>query len=338
MQKLEPGIDDKRLESPASVKGLPSDPGFTWELLCITFLALGFLAAVATFMILLANGKGPGLLISLVAFISCVLVLKLTPWLSNKYRARERLILMRAEEVIRNDTRPPVLYLRSFRDDNMIARAIGFKSVEQEMKLAVFDIGPFIAFAEPNNEPPDPGAARMYASQEHWKEKAREEMSKAQLVIVRIGDSPSFWWEVQEAILGVRIKPERLVFLIPGDKAEVKYERFRQRANEFVPHQLPEYKGRWSPFDPAGGIVYFEPDWTPHLRKFRTLWLRQTFWNLFGAPLKVGLRPVYEQLGIKWTKPPVQLMQVLYMLVLFLLVVLIVYYAYALFSNVWLIL
>src|SRR5215211_123180 len=155
-------------------------------------------------MILLAKGKSPGLLITLIAFILTILALTLTPRLSRKYRARQRLVIQRADEVIRNDTRPPVLYLRSFSDDKMIARAIGFKSVEQEMKLVLFDIGP----------PTDPGAARLYASQEHWKEKAREEMSKAQLVIIRIGDSPSFWWEVEEAIKK-RVRLQRLVFLIP---------------------------------------------------------------------------------------------------------------------------
>jgi len=332
MQEPGPGIDDKRRESAAFGKGLPPDPGFTWELLCITFLSLSFLAAIAAFLILLANGKSPGRLISITALILTILVLKLTPWLSHKYRARHRLILLRAEEVIKNDMRQPVLYLRSFRDDNMIARAIGFKSIEQEMKVVLFDIGPFIAFADPDKESPDTGAARMYASQECWHEKVLEEMSKAQLVIIRIGDSPSFWWEVQEAI--IRVSPKRLVFLIPPEKIEVTYENFRHKASEWLPYQLPEQKVKWSPFGPRGGILYFEPDWTPHLRKFKIIWLRQTFWNLFAAPLKIGLRPVYEQLGVKWTKPPVQLMQVLYMLVLFLLIVVVIYYCYKVFDNI----
>lgn len=334
MQELGPNIDDKRLENQVSGKGLPPDPGFTWELLCITFLSLSFLAAIAVFLILLANGERPGLRITIIAFILTALALKLTPWLSNKYRARQRLTFLRAEEVIKNDIRPPVLYLRSFRDDSLYARAIGFKSIEQEMKLVLFDIGPFIAFAEPDKEPPDPGAARVYAQQECWKKKVSEEMSKAQLIIMRIGDSPSFWWEVQEAITVIRARPERLVFQIPAEKVGVEYEKFRQKANEWLPCQLPEDKVKWSPFGPHGGILYFEPDWTPHLRKFKILWLRQTFWNLFAASLKIGLRPVYEQLGVKWTKPPVQLMQVLYMLVLFLLIVLVIYYFYAIFNTV----
>lgn len=335
---LEGNSDEQQRKSPTSVKGLPSDPGFTWELLCITFLALGFLVAIGVFLILLANGKSPGLPIGLTAFIMSVLTLTLTPRLSNKYRARQRLILLRAEEVIRNDKRPPVLYLRSFTDDKMIARAIGFKSVEQEMKLVLFDIGPFIAFAEPNIEPPNPGAARMFAAQESWREKAREEMLRAQLVIMRIGDTPSFWWEVQEAIEEGRVKPERLVFLIPAEKVGREYDDFRERVNKEGRYQLPAHKVKWSPLGPHGAIIYFEPDLTPHLREFKTVWLRQTFWNLYAAQLKIGLKPVYEQLGVKWTKPPVQLMQVLYMLVLFLLVVLVAYCLYAAFNTVWLIL
>jgi hypothetical protein len=171
----------------------------------------------------------------------------------------------------------------------------------------------------------------LHASQEHWQEKVREEMSKAQLVIMRIGDSPSFWWEVREAI--VRVRPELLVFLKPAERTELEYERFRQNANKWLPYQLPEHKLNWSPFGRHGGIIYFKPDWTPHLREFKITWLRQTFWNLFAAPLKIGLRPVYEQLGVKWKKPPVQFMQVLFLLVLFLLIVLVAYCLYAGFKN-----
>jgi hypothetical protein len=99
------------------------------------------------------------------------------------------------------------------------------------------------------------------------------------------------------------------------------------------PYSLPEYKVKWSPFGAHGGILYFESDWTPRLQEFKIVWLRQTFWNLFAAPLKIGLRPVYEQLGVEWRKPPVQFMQVLYLLVLFLLLVLVVYCLYATFHN-----
>jgi len=114
---------------------------------------------------------------------------------------------------------------------------------------------------------------------------------------------------------------------------EVKYEEFRKRSKGWLACQLPEYKTMWSPSRAPGGILYFEPDGTPHLREFKTAWLRQTFWNLFAAPLKIAMKPVYEQLGVKWTKPPVQSMQVLYMLVLVVLGLLVVYYVYAMLTR-----
>jgi len=325
MQDLGPAAG----EDPAPEKGLPPAHGFSWELFFIVILSLVVLGAIAVFFILLANGKDPGLLFNVATLILIFLALKLTPWFSDKYRARQRLALLSAEQIMANDTRPPVLYLRSFKDDEIIARAVGFNSVEQEMKLVLSEIGPFIAIAEPGKEPPDPGAARRSVAQERWQEEVIKEMLRSRLVILRIGDSDGFWWEVREA--AIRVRPERLVFLVPEGKG--KYEEFCQRARELLPCQLPEYKTKWSPFDSHGGILYFEPDWTPHLRKFKIVWLRQTFWNLFAAVLKIGLRPVYEQLGVKWNKPPVQPIQVLYMLALTLLLGLVAYLAYALFNT-----
>ncbi|MGH9845134.1 MAG: hypothetical protein ACREEM_40980 [Blastocatellia bacterium] len=316
-----------------SRKGLLPEPGFTWELFFIVILSLVVLGAIAVFFILLANGKDPGLLLNVATLILLLLALKLTPWLSDKYRARQRLALLSAEQTMAIDTRPPVLYLRSFKDDETIARAVGFNSIEQEMRLVLSEIGPFIAIAEPHKEPPAPGAARLYP-QGRWQDEVIKEMTRARLVVLRIGDTKGFWWEVQEA--ADRVEPYRLVFLVPEGKG--RYEKFHQRAREMLCCQLPEYKNGRSPFDSHGGILYFEPDGTPHLRKFKIVWLRQTFWNLFAAVLKIGLRPVYEQLGVKWSKPPVQPIQVLYMMVLVLLLGLVVYLAYALFNAIRLVL
>ena len=310
---------------------LPTAVGFTWELFCITSLSITAIAATSIIFILLANNKSPGLLLIVSTISLLLLTLRVVPWLTNKYRARQRSALLKAEEIIRRDSRPAVLYLRSFKDDQTIARAIGFSSIEQEMKLVLFEIGPFIAIADTDGEPEDPGAARMYIHDELWQEKVSKQMSTASLVIMRIGDSPGFWWEIHEA--PKRVRPERLVFLIPADGKD-EYEKFRREAKKSLPCNLPEYKITWSPFGSHGGIVYFEPNWTPHLREFRTLWLRQTFWNLFAPMLKIGLRPVYDQLGVTWVKPPVQLVQVLYMLMLTFLAGVMMYLAYAVFNNI----
>jgi hypothetical protein len=323
-QEVESVIDD---QNDKSVPALPPAPGFTWELFCITVIFLTALGLSVVFIISSVNNNDPGLFLAVTALIFVLLTLKLTPRLADKYRARQRHAFLRAEEVIRNDKRPPVLYLRSFKDDESIARAIAFYSIEQEMRVVLHEIGPFITMGEPDKGPPkDPGAARMYLPLDGWKETVSNEMSKAGLVVMRIADSGGFWWEVQEAPR--RVRPERLVFLVPPEQT-VLYEEFQRKASELLNWKLPEYRRKWSPLGDHGGIIYFEPDWTPHLRKFKVVWLRQTFWNLFSATLKIGMKPVYEQLGVKWTKPPVQPAQVIYLLALSLLAVLAIYLIYS---------
>lgn len=311
---------------------LPSEPGFTWELFLIAVIFLGALVTSAAAWIAIVNNNNPHLFLLLSAISLLILTLVLTPVLANKYRERQRAVLRNAEAVMKDDPRAPVLYLRSFKDDEMIARAIGFYSMEQEMKFALFDIGPFIGLAEPGkDEPQDPGAARMRLPHDAWKEKVAEEMSRAALVVMRLGASEGLLWELGEA--PNRVDPKRLVLLVPSEE-EIVYEEFRVKSRALLPCPLPEVKRTQRRFGFTGGIVYFEADWTPHFRKFKVAWLRQTFWNTFGAVLKMSLQPVYEQLGIRWTMPPVQPIQVLYWLVLCLLTVLAIYLTYALVRNV----
>jgi hypothetical protein len=309
----------------------PADSGFTWELWCISLLAAAFVAALAALLVLVARDGEPGLPLLGGALAVILLFLKVTPWLTRKYRERQRRAFSRAAEAMTTDARPRVLYLRPFKDDESISRAVGLASVEQELCMVLRDFGPFVTFKGPR-ETADPGAARI--SVPHgcpWQEEVEEQMAGARLVVMRIGDTDGFRWEARRVAEIVR--PERLVFWVPEGRGE--YERFRREAEEWLPCRLPEYKVGRSPFGPHGGIVYFEPDWTPHLRKFRTVWLRQTFWNLFTATLKTGLRPVFEQLSVEWRKPPVQPIQVAYVLALVLLTALLLYYVCSLLSRLW---
>ena len=311
---------------------LPSGPGFTWEILCIAVIFLSTLAVNAVAAIAAVKNTSPRIWLHLTAIALWALTLTVIPFLANKYRDRQRSVRETAEVVIKNDTRPPVLYLRSFKDDEKMARATAFYSTEQELKLALFEIGPLIAMAEPDKpDPVDPGAARMRLHENAWQEEVGEEMSSAALVIMRIGHSDGFWWELREA--PKRVKPERLVLLL-RPKDEQLYERVRERMREWLPCELPKYKPAKWPFADRGGVVYFESDWTPHLQKLKTAWLRQTFWNVYAPVLKIGLRPVYEQLGIEWSKPPVQPLQILYLLMLCFLGVLFVYLANAMLSDI----
>ena len=75
-----------------------------------------------------------------------------------------------AQQLIARDTRPPVLYLRSFGDDSTAGRVVGgghllfsgwtlgFSTEEEQLSSAFSAIGPFIAIGKPGEKLPELGA------------------------------------------------------------------------------------------------------------------------------------------------------------------------------------
>ncbi|MGA9993898.1 MAG: hypothetical protein WBP93_00725 [Pyrinomonadaceae bacterium] len=300
--------------------------GFTWELCCIAVAWVLAFGAMLVMVFLMMRGYSPSALFWTVFWCYFAATYKLTEWLSNKYRARQRKTLMSATELLSSDTRPPVLYLRSFKDDETTSRLLNLSTEEQELATVMLEIGPFIAFGEPGEEFPEPGAARLYAEEKHWQDMVENLMSRARLVVARLGDTESFWWELRTARHLVR--PERLLLLIPEDKNV--YEEFRRKAMKVFPCHLPYHE-----FRPVGhfskshisveGILYFEPDWTPRLQKLKSPNLRQNYW-IPGVPtFKTALRPIYERLGVEWKQPPLQLIQIIPLIMLLLFGILAIY-------------
>lgn len=170
-----------------------------------------------------------------------------------------------AHELVTQDTRPPILYLRSFKDDNVdnsvdYQEDLALDTAEEQLKEILSKFGPVIAIGQPGEELPSLGAARFYVSDDEWQTVITNLMSRAHLVVLRIGFTKGFWWEWQTAIQ--KVKPDRLLFLITEDWI---YDRFRRSANEHLPCPLPKYTGDLTKIDGIRGLLYFEPDWTPHV-------------------------------------------------------------------------
>lgn len=152
-----------------------------------------------------------------------------------------------AGEVMKRDPRPPVVYLRSFQHDSVASRIAGPGTLlgrglteEEQLADALNAIGPFIAVGRPGDELPSLGAARLYVDDDAWQQKVATLMAKAGLVVLRIGDTPGFWWELTRA---VELVPRtRMLFLLPSGQA---YEKFQARAADELGVQLP-------PLPPAG--------------------------------------------------------------------------------------
>lgn len=115
---------------------------------------------------------------------------------------------------------PFVLYLRSFKDDAATRKNVSFLTdirTEEEMMVEVLtDIAPVYAIGDPRDKKMPLGASRVYVDDEHWKSTVTEMAQKAALVVLRLGKTDSFWWEVNMVIKSIPI--EKILFVVPQSK------------------------------------------------------------------------------------------------------------------------
>ena len=134
-----------------------------------------------------------------------------------------------AEQLLANDPRLPVIYLRSFEADSeivlrrdglwnkarniLIGYAVTF-SPEQELAEIVTRVGPVIAIGKPGEPLPELGAARLYVGDADWKAKVIDLMARSRLVIIRTGSTPNLQWEIEQAM--TRVPRRQILFVSLG--------------------------------------------------------------------------------------------------------------------------
>lgn len=121
----------------------------------------------------------------------------------------------------KDNIKPPfVLYLRSFIDDKTTKKRISsFNDVRSEEEVLVevlSDIAPVYAIGDPKDKKMPLGASRIYVDDDHWKSTVIDMMNKAAVVVLRLGKTDSFWWEVETAVK--RIPLEKVMFVVPESK------------------------------------------------------------------------------------------------------------------------
>jgi succinate dehydrogenase / fumarate reductase membrane anchor subunit len=156
--------------------------------------------------------------------------------------------------VMRNDTRRPVLYLRSFQVDPPFWRS--FRRSEHHLVRALRALGPTVAIGVPDREIPPIGAARLKVTHEHWKEVVTQLAANAQLIVLRLGKTEGFGWEMQHLVdTGAA---ERVLIYLDKQDQGAAYRDLRFRTNTVLPQPLPEYTGKAS-------LIAFSADWQPTL-------------------------------------------------------------------------
>jgi hypothetical protein len=189
-----------------------------------------------------------------------------------------------AKEKLTQDHRPPVLFLRSFYNDNQWAEGdyytmqpapwlaggvvnvltrgpVGEYGEESQLEQIFNKVGPLIAIGKPGDPLPPLGAHRLYVHRKKpWKSMVTELMRKASVVIIELSETRGVIWELQTAVRIV--SPHRLLLLVPQEKDQ--YYATRETLKHVFPSPLPTYPTGWYVLDSRiKGCFYFTSDWTP---------------------------------------------------------------------------
>ena len=113
---------------------------------------------------------------------------------------------------------PFILYLRCFNDDRKTSSLVDFLyapgRTEEEVTTEVMSaIAPVVAIGNPGDKNPPKGATRLYVTEDRWKDQVISMLDTAKLVVLRLGETKNFWWEVLTSLK--QCQKEKLVFIIP---------------------------------------------------------------------------------------------------------------------------
>jgi hypothetical protein len=158
------------------------------------------------------------------------------------YRSR-RHAKLRASQLRKRDTRPPVLILREFEDDALATARLnsGGQSFEHFFTAELDRIGPTISVGRPGERLAPLGAARDYLTSPDWKTAVSTMIDDAAVVTFLLGDSDNLLWEFQKTMASGG-KPRTLVIVPPlSDDRELRrrWRRFAQASADTIGRVLP---------------------------------------------------------------------------------------------------
>jgi hypothetical protein len=131
-------------------------------------------------------------------------------------RAR-RYFQVNADSLLAVDRRSPVLFLRSFGDDERqqyasSRRALLDFSLETRLANHFHRFGPFIAIGSPTETVPQLGAARVLLSDDQWQSRVLDWMKAASVIIMYCGTTQWVNWELRQVIASGRATSLILMF------------------------------------------------------------------------------------------------------------------------------
>ena len=216
-----------------------------------------------------------------------------------------RLRVPPAAELLRRDCRPPVLFLRSFDDEDLIdptPRMVPLgdffaRSYEESLVNGLSAVGPMVSIGRPGDRLARLGGGRLFVPDHAWRAAVDYLRQRAATVVLMVGRSEGVWWEITSCLQSVpharllfffpyvedaakrRSRWRRLLFFraaaIPlwsrpyrrmQREREARYALFRERVQPQLSGRLPDTLGR-------SVFIDFLPDGTPRaLPTVRPAW------------------------------------------------------------------
>lgn len=175
------------------------------------------------------------------------LVIPIFIYAFNRKRVAEQLRALSIEESTGRERRAPILFLRSFADDEIhVERSLSLLTggriplecplldpkfwgrmvrYEEIIAKALWEIGPVVAIGAPSEEIPQLGAIRSYYADTSWQSKVTELMHRARLILMIPSGSRSVQWEIETLRQSGLMK--KVIFMLPPSKLTKKTERWK---------------------------------------------------------------------------------------------------------------
>lgn len=150
------------------------------------------------------------------------------------------------------------LFLGPYRSRSLRRSLLGSQRsmFDEQLVFAEFMdlIGPYIAIGRPNEifSNMDLGAAKKYVSDADWQNVVIEWLTNSAAVILDVGTSKGFLWEVEQV---TRISnPKKLLLILPWQQQD--YDSFLEATIRLFPKRLPSIR-------PPSRLLTFKMNWEP---------------------------------------------------------------------------
>ena len=165
-----------------------------------------------------------------------------------------------ADALLQVDRRPPILFLRSFEDDEKLTfaqsgEALFDYSLETRLSRHFIHFGPFVAIGAPSEELPVPGAARMRLSDADWQAQVRRWMSSAQVILMYCGNT--YWVNWELAMLARKGYLHKVLVLFPPRRG---WAQRSKKLLDDIKKRLTGVRGALNDTRWAGAVAELQPE------------------------------------------------------------------------------